>query len=139
MPFRRRRDADLGEDFVRLQGRRQEVEKELSRRNAPLTAGSSGDDGCVKGQDRRRIVGGRIGVGERSADRSPVANLPVANTRRGVREEGYRGSNLGVGRNLMMGDQGADRDLTVVTPHAAQFGDAADVDQQSPALPGATS
>ena len=109
VPFGRHRNADLGEDLVRLQGGGQEIEKELPRRNAPLTSRSSGDDRRVERQNRRRIVGGRIGVGERAADRSPIANLPVANPRRGVRQERNRGSNLGVGRDLMMGGQRADR------------------------------
>jgi hypothetical protein len=80
-----RRDADLGEDFVRLQGRRQEVEEEFPRRNSSLPSRSSGDDRCVEGEDRRRIVRCRIGVGERSADRtcrSPTR--AAASARRGT-------------------------------------------------------
>jgi hypothetical protein len=130
VPFYRHRRADLNEDFVRLQGGRQEIEKELPRRNSPLTPRSFGDDRRIESEDRGWIVGGRIGVGERSTNCSPVANLPITNSRRGVREEWNRRPNLGVGRDLVMGGQGANRDLAVGAPHATQFWYAADVDQR---------
>jgi hypothetical protein len=69
-------------------------------------------------------------VGERAADRSPIANLPVANPRCGVSKERNRGSNLRVGGNLMMGGQRADCDLAVGTPHAAQFIYLGDIDER---------
>jgi hypothetical protein len=111
-------NADFGEDLIRLQGGRQEIEKELPRRNGPFTPRSSGDDGRIECQNRRRIVRGCIGVRQRAADGSPIANLAVTNTRRRVREQRNRGSNLGIGRDLMMGGQRADRDLTVGALHA---------------------
>src|SRR4051812_19840118 len=130
VPFYRQRNLDLGKNLVRLQCGRQEIEKELPRRNSPLTLASSGDDHRVEGKDRRWIVSGRIGVYEGAADRSPVANLPIADACRRVREQRNRGPNLGVSRDLMVRHQRADHDLAIGSPYAAQLGYAPNVDQR---------
>src|SRR5215213_3645025 len=100
VPFRRHRNLHLGKDLVLPQRGRQEIEKKLPCRNSPLTLASPGDDSRVEGEDCRWIVSSRIGVCEGATDGSPVANLPVTNPRRRVREQRDRGSNLGVGRDL---------------------------------------
>jgi hypothetical protein len=103
MPLCRNRDEDLGEDFIRLQRGGQEIEKKFPRRNPPLTLAAPGDNRCVESEDRRRIVSSRIGMCEGASDCSSVTHLAVTDASRGVREQRNRGSNLPIGRALMMG------------------------------------
>jgi hypothetical protein len=68
-------------------------------------------------------------VGEGAADRAPVADLRVADLRRGVRQQrGLRPDQVR-GRDVGVAGGGADHQVVAVSPDAGQLAQAADVDK----------
>ena len=67
-------EHDLGDNLVRLQRRREQVLEEILGRYRPPV----GDDVGVEHQCDGRIVAGRVGVRDDTADRAHVAHLVVA-------------------------------------------------------------
>ena len=77
--------ADLGQDLGRLDGGLERVEEEVAGRDLALAGLAATDDRGVARDERRRPIRGRVGVGDRAADRAPVADLRVADRRRSRR------------------------------------------------------
>ncbi len=67
--------------------RREGALEEPVERHDPLAALRAQDDRVVERERQGRQVRGRIGVGDRAADRAPVADLDVADARDAVAGE----------------------------------------------------
>ena len=129
LPPGRRREADPGEQLVGLKRGGPDAGEELRRRDLPLAAGREGLDGRVQGQGHRRVLGRRVRVGQRSADRAPVADLEVADQRRGAGQQGQAPGDQRRAADLRLGGARPDPDGVATLLDAAQRRDPADVDE----------
>ena len=101
-----------------------------SRRGDGAAAAPRGHlDARVESERDGRVLGGRVGVGDRSAERAAVADLEMADERCGLGEQRHRGGDFGVRLDLGVGGRGPDPAHVGVPFDAAQLGDARDVDQ----------
>ena len=75
--------------LVRCKGGCQEPQEEVGNRNRPLAVGTSGYDLRLEREHACRVIGGRIGVGERATERAPVAHLLVAHDVRDLGEQAH--------------------------------------------------
>ena len=57
-------DADLGNEFVRLEAGFEEPGEEVGSFDDPFTVGPFGHDGTTSGEQDRRVIGCGIGVRE---------------------------------------------------------------------------
>ena len=103
----RHREAHGGDDLVRRQRRREEAGEVV----VGLDLAAVGDDRRAQGEHGRRVVGGRIGMGERAADRAAVADLRVADPAGEVGQARDPLAHLGRRADLVMGDERADHQL----------------------------
>ena len=122
-------DPHLDQDLVGPDGRLEEAGEEVVDRDL-ARAGRAGDhERHAQREHGRRQVGRRVGVHERAADRAAVADLPVADETRHVRQQRHPlGQQRGVHDVGMTGGR-ADRDVAVVLADVGQLRDAGDVDE----------
>ncbi len=78
------------------EGRLQEPGEELGGGDGPLPARAPGDERPAEGEDGGRQVGGRVAVGQRAADRAPVADLGVADEAGHVGQDRHLGQHVAV-------------------------------------------
>jgi hypothetical protein len=83
----------------------------------------------VEGQGDGRVLGGRVGVGQRAADRAPVADLRVADERRDPGQQRHRPGHLCAVLDRRLGGGGAHPQAAVAALDAPQVVDAPDVDE----------
>ena len=123
------RQPELRDQLVGLEHALERALEERRGRDDPLALGGARHDLGVEGQQDRRHVRGGVGVGDRAADRAPVADLDVADVRERVGEEPVVAED-GVAQHLVIGRQGPDRDPAVRQPSdALQLGQPSDVDE----------
>jgi hypothetical protein len=97
------------------------VHHTAAARTLDLEAGTEGDgDGGV--------LGGGVGVGQRSTHRAPVADLEVADERRGPGEQGDVGGDAGVVLHCRLAGHGPDADVAVRPADADEVGRPVEVD-----------
>ena len=82
--------------------------KKSARRDLALAGAAAADERRPGGEEDRRPVGRRVGVGARAADRAPVADLRVADPARRVDEDRVAGADGRVLEDLAVGRPGAD-------------------------------
>ena len=125
------RHADLGEQLVGRQGRRQEPLVEVGGGDFPRTSRSLRYVGRAERQGGRREVAGRVGVGDRPADRAAVAHLRITDVARRMSEQGnvlgehFRDLDVAVPR------EGADGDVIAILADVREVGEPADVDEHA--------
>jgi len=78
------RNADLGEQLLRGECRLERTREEIGGGNRSLAVGAVGDEVRIECEQDRGHVGGRIGVGDRAADRPAVPDLRVADVSGGA-------------------------------------------------------
>ena len=83
----------------------------------------------VEGEGDGGVLGGGVGVGDRTADGAAVADLGVPDERRRLGEQRHGTHDLGVGADRRLGGAGADPDRAVRTLDTAEGIDPADVDE----------
>ncbi len=131
-PARRRaelRHTRLDEHLVRRERRLEHTGEELCRRDDALAALPMCDELGAERQHHRGHVGGRVAVGERPADRSPVSHLGIADLPGRVRDDGAVLGQQRVGGDRSMPCERADRDVRAAVLHVRQIGEAPDVDE----------
>ena len=89
------------------------------------------DDGRARGEEHRRPVGRRVGVGARAADRAPVADLRIADPAGRVDEERVARPDRRVFEDLAMGGPAADPEVVVGLDDPVEPVDVADVDEEA--------
>ena len=90
-----------------------------------------GDVRRAERERRRRQVGGRVGVGDRAADRAAVAHLRVADVAGGVRQQRHvLGEHVGV-LDVVVAGQRADGDVVAGVADVRQVAEPADVDEHA--------
>ena len=115
----RDRKADLGDDLAGAERGLEQALEEVLRGDLALV----GDDGRAQRQGRRRIIGGRIVIGDRAADRAAIAHRRIADA---LGERGQGGNRLmdrGAGRDLGMARHRADDDRVALAADAGELGD----------------
>ena len=125
------RDADLGEHLVGLQRGFEESLEEVACGDLAGTVRALGDVGRAERQRGRGKVGGRIAVGDGSADRAAVAHLRIADLTGCI---GEQRNVLGEHRTVLeihVAGERADGDVVTGIADVRQFTDAADVDEHA--------
>ena len=89
---------------------RPDAGEELRRGDRPGAARRERLDGRVQGQGHRRVLGRRVRVGQRAADGAPVADLEVADQRRGARQQRHAPGDQLRAADLRLGGACADPD-----------------------------
>ena len=126
-PVRERPAPQRDDELVRREPGLEGPLEEAVERHDPLASAGAQDHRVVQGQAERRQVAGRIGMGDRPADRAAVADLHVADVGDGLDRDLQRGrvEDLGIGR------QRADLVAAVgLRPDAPELVEAADVDER---------
>ncbi len=95
-----------------------------------LAALAAADDGRVPGEEERRPVAGGIGMGDRAADRPPVADLRIADMAREIDEARVVVDDDRVLHDLAVRRASPDAELVVRLHDAVETGDVLDVHQQ---------
>ncbi len=124
------RNPDLGQQLPRPEGVGERSGEELRRRNHALSSRTSGDELGIESEHHRAEVGGRVGVGYGPTDRSPVANLGVADELGRLREHRAALRQHLIADELRMPRECADDDPLAVPAHVAQLVQPSDVDEQ---------
>ena len=125
----RPRDKDAGENFLRCQSGREDIEEEVPSRHLSQAIRACDPDLCLQRYHNRGPVSRWIGVRERAADRAAVTYLGIGNE--GRRLTKYR--QLVVQRpgsqEFCVRRQCADPDAGLADFDSLELGNAADVDQ----------
>src|SRR5262249_43199539 len=122
------RDPDLDEDLVGLQAGLERPGEERPDGDPPFALRADRDDFGADRQPRRRMVVGRIAVGQVAADGGKVAYHRVGDDLRGVVEQGIaRPYQLGLFQ-LRFARERADPENAVSLTDTRQTGDSVDVD-----------
>ncbi len=95
-------------------------------RVAPLDASTNS---ASRASRHRRQLGGRVGVGERAADRAAVADLEVADPRDRQAQQGDGGGGGGVLLHGPLAGHGPDLEVAVGALGPLEGGDAVEVDE----------
>ena len=82
---RHHRQAHLDENFIGREARGHGVAKQLGCRNGALALWPAHDDLAVEGLQHHRKFGGRVGIGDRTADRAARARRQMAHELDGLR------------------------------------------------------
>ena len=99
-PRRCYRYPDVGEQLVRGESGRVEVDEKVGGGNCSPTRRPNSDERCVESQHHRWEVRRRIGVGDATTDRSAVTHLWITDVRRGVGQAGCGVANVAARRQL---------------------------------------
>ena len=104
--------------------------KNVARSDTAVARGRSDLDAGIGSDQGHRVVRGRVGMGDRAADRAPGAHRRIGDDACGLRQQrrpGRRNIELG---QLGMRGHGADAQAAVgLRGDAAQLGDAAQADE----------
>ena len=122
------RDADLGEDLRRFDRRLECVDEEIASGDDALPARAADDDVRPGRDEDRRPIRRGVGVGARSADRPPVADLRVADAARRLDDPDVAGDG-GMLEDLAVGGPPTDAELVVGLDDAVDPGHVLDVDE----------
>ena len=124
------RQADFGDDFVRLERGHQRTLKEI-RRVDHARAGFA-DDGDLRlaGHDDARHFGGGIGMRDAAADGAAIANLIMRDMLDGRDQERMRLAQSRVVEDVAPAHHGAERDAVIRDLDLPQLGELAQIDQQ---------
>ena len=117
----RDREADLGDEFAGLERGLEQALEIVVGSDAALV----GDDRRAERERGRRIVGGRIVVGERAADRAAVAHMRVADAAGELGERRDRALHDRALADLDVAGHGADDEVVALAGDARQIGNAA--------------
>src|SRR5512142_118579 len=123
-------DADLGEDLVRLERRRERIDEELVDGDHALALRGARDHARAERQHRRRVVVRGVGVREVAAHRREVAHERIGDDRHGVGEDRVARPDRRVLLELAFASERADAQLAVLL-HVRESVDAVDVDESA--------
>ena len=96
----------------------------------PLAGPAGSDELASSASATGAEVTGRVGVGQRAAERAAVPHLRVGDRRGRLREQRRVLRHQRVVQHLVVGGHRADHDGVAVVADAAQLGDPADVDDR---------
>ena len=116
-----------GEQLIGCHRRRPDAVEEIGGCHPTLAVRREHFERSVEGGGHRRVLGRRIGVGERTSDRAPISDLEVADHGRDEREQGHRLGHHGVVLDDGVTGRGPDEQRSVLTLDALQLPDASDV------------
>jgi hypothetical protein len=125
----RLRNADLHEHLARPECGLEGPCEERRRRDRPLAVGAVRDEVGVQCEQHRGEVRRGVAVRDGAADRAAVADLRVADELRRPREHGAGALQDGVGDQLRVSSQRADRDAVAVVADVAELVEPAEVDE----------
>ncbi len=83
-------NCDRRQHFITFQHCRKQIFEKLSGRNLTLAFGSGCCKRRIQSRDQRRIVRGRVRVGDAAPDRAAVAYLRIGDQRRGFCQDRAR-------------------------------------------------
>src|SRR4051794_3271982 len=130
-PVRTPDDADLCQDLGRLDGGLERVDEEVAGGDLPAPRLAPADDGRIAGDEDGRPIRGRVGMGDRTADRSPVPDLRVADRRRDVVDQRVMVHDDVELVDLAVRRSGADAQVVVRLDDPVETGHVTQVDQES--------
>ena len=113
-------DADLGEQLISAERRREQLAEELVRRNRAPTPGTDGNHRCAEGEDHRGKIRRWIRVRETPADRATVTNLWITDLGGGVGDARRGVANIAACGELGMRRHRADDERAAVAPDSLE-------------------
>lgn len=123
-------NGDRGEDFVVGLGRFEQPQKELASSDLAGALQPFQNDGRVQRQGTSRILGGRVGIGKRTADCAAISDRVVGDQRCGFGKERCMFGDQRVAGKIGMACQRPDDKPVAIQTDTAQCVDAGDVDEQ---------
>src|SRR5215471_13277336 len=122
--------GDRGDDLVLGQVGGEDALQEVVERASARTACCCYQNLGIQGEQHRGQIRGRVAVRDAAADRAPGAHLLVGEHGEGVGHRAEAGGDARVVLQGAVGGQGPDRRRSLVAGDAAEFCQAADVDER---------
>ena len=122
-------EADGGQQLIGIESRRPGAKEEVGGGHLASASWRGRLHDGIERQRDRRLLGGGVGVGERSTDRSPVADLEVPDLACRCRQQRRGRANLGVLAHHPVAGHGAQGKPLAVVVHTGELVERVQVDQ----------
>ena len=113
-------DPNFGKEFVGSERRLQEAGEEVVDGHLPGSRRTLHDQGAPQSQDSRRDVGGRIPVGQGTADRATVAYLRITHIPGGLSQERSISHHQVADLHISVPGECADGQVVAILPNVRQ-------------------